>query len=544
MTKPIIRYSRKSVLIIEDFSEYAYSLRGMMTSMGSQRVDLVYNGENAIQACKEHQYDIILSDYNLGDSKDGQQILEELCSFNIMKKSAVFLIITAENTREMVMGAIEFEPDSYLTKPFNTHTLKYRLDKAIHKKEIISPITNLIQKNKLKAAFKKCEQVLQKYPKFRMTCLKQQFICLKKLKEYKLALSLTTNIVNERPLPWAILGTGEIYFEQGEFKKAETVFLELINEFPVVAEGYDWLAKTQYQLGQIKQAQETLSRAVDISPKALRRQRKLGHIAEENFDFDTMAAAFRQAVKFGKHSAFSTPEEFIKLTKSIGMQLRGNSDIDRDRLIEEAKSVFIKLNQQFDADATTKFRSEVAQADFSSVTNNKKNVEKHLKAANKSYQRVEELLSANQSLEVSDSLKHLGEQEMVEMILEEAVEQHFDDPRFMKQVEKLTNNKNLLLNAKKADLLNKKATLLFSRKEYADAIKCFTKASKVAPNNVDINLNHAQALLKSFIAEKNTDYLEKADVILSRAPSLSVEDPRYQRYLELVRFSQIIQQRV
>ena len=123
-TNQAIRYSSKSVLIIEDFAEFGRSLKSMVSTMGARHIDLVYNGEDAIQACKELKYDIILSDYNLGDSKDGQQILEELHYFKLMKSNTVFIMVTAENTTAMVMGALEFQPDCYLTKPFNGNTLK------------------------------------------------------------------------------------------------------------------------------------------------------------------------------------------------------------------------------------------------------------------------------------------------------------------------------------------------------------------------------------------------------------------------------------
>ncbi len=545
MTLPPIRYSKKAVLIVEDFSQYAYALRGMMINIGCQHVDLAYNGKSAIQACKEIKYDIILCDYNLGDSKDGQQILEELHSFNLLKKTSVFIIVSAESTREMVMGAIELQPDGYLTKPFNGHTLQFRLEKAINKKEILAPVILLINKKKFKPAIEKCHEIIKLHPKFRMICLQQIFNCLRILKDFKAALKLTINLVNEKPIPWAMLGIGEVFYQTGEIANAETAFSELINTFPLIPEGYDWLAKIQYELGQTTKAQETLVKAVLISPKALARQRKLGQLAEENDDFDTMGDAFRQAVRFGKHSAFASPEEFIKLTKAIGMQLRGNSVVDRDKLINEAKSVFSNLNEQFEFNPTTKFRSEVAHADFSSVTNNTAQVNKHLKLADKFFDRVEEMLSPNESIEISDSLKHLGRQDLVEVILENAVEQYFDDPRFMKKASRLTNNKHLLLNAKKAEFYNRKATILFKKKDYPQAIENFIKASEIAPNNVNINLNHAQVLLKVYVSnKKNRANLEKAEEILKSIPYMSITDPRNQRYLELLRLSQVIQQNI
>ncbi len=543
MKKPLVRYSQKSVLIIEDFTEFARSLRGMMLTMGSKKIDMVYNGEDAIQACKERKYDIILSDYNLGDSKDGQQVLEELHSFNRLKTNTVFILVTAENTTAMVMGALEFQPDSYLTKPFNGHILKSRLDKLIVKKDTLSPVLRLIIKKKWQEGIEKCDEIIESYPKYRMACLRLKYSCLKGLKQYDKALELTTKIVNERPIPWAMLGVGEIFYKKNQLDRAAELFSDMINEFPMALEGYDWLAKVQHLLGQPIEAQKTLTKAVQRSPKALQRQKLLGQIAEENEDFETMAQAFRHAVKFGKNSAFSSPEEFIKLTKSIGMQLKGNFEADRKKLIGEAESVFVKLNNRFKQDPGVQFRTAVAHADFSSITNDDDNVEKYLNTANKLYDKIEEHIGARESIEISESLKHLGQQTLAENILEEAVEQYFDDPAFIKKAEKLTTNKDLIINSKKANNLNSKAIQLFSKNDFKGSIEYFSKAAEIAPNNVNINLNHAQALLKYFqTGVKNKQYLEQATETLSHITRLSFTDPRYERYAELSRLTQLMLQ--
>jgi len=545
MQKPLVRYSKKSVLIIEDFAEFARSLRGMMITMGSKKIDLVYNGEDAIQACKERKYDIILSDYNLGDSKDGQQVLEELIRFDLLKSSAVFIMVTAENTTAMVMGALEYQPDSYLTKPFNGHILKSRLDKAIHKKELLSPIARKIKTKKWKEALEICEETIEENPKFRMACLRLKFNCFKKMKAYDKALELTTKIVNERPIPWAMLGVGEIFAAKKEYDRAIDLFSDMINEFPMVLEGYDWLAKIQYQLGRPIEAQETLLKAVEKSPKALQRQKLLGSIAEENDDVETMAAAFRQAVKFGNNSAFASPDEFIKLTQSIGKQLKGNADVDRQKLLDEAETVFQKLDNRFKADANTQFRSAVAHADFSSITNDQQKVEKYLSAANRYYEKIEEHIGSEESIEISESLKHLGQQELAESILEEAVEQYFDDPAFIKKAEKLTTNKHLIANSKKANQLNSKAIKCFSSNDFKTACDYFTQALEIAPNNVNINLNNVQTLLKRFQSgEQNKELLNEAEGLLSNITRLAYTDPRYERYSELSRLTQLMIQGV
>ncbi len=519
----------------------------MVSSMGCRDVRLVYNGEDAIQACKEKKYDIILSDYNLGDSKDGQQILEELNRFNLIKSNCVFIMITAENTTAMVMGAIEFQPDNYLTKPFNNNILKSRLDKAIIKKEIIAPIVRLIKKKQWQEAISLCEQVIIESPKFKMACLRHKFECLKALKQFDKALELTTKIVNERPISWAMLGVGEIFYAKNEPQRAAELFNDMTLEFPMVLEGYDWLAKIQHELGQPIEAQKTLLKAVKRSPKALNRQKLLGEIAEENDDIETMANAFRQAVKFGQNSAFATPDEFIKLTKSIGLQLKTNNNSSNEykKLIEEAESTFAKLDSRFKAQPAIQLRSAVAHADFSSVTKNEKKVEKYLATANKIYDRIEEHIGSAESIEITESLKQLGQTELAECILEDAVEQYFDDPQFIRKAAKLTTNKDLIANSKKANQYNNKAIHFFTIKDFDQAIEFFAKATEYAPNNVNINLNHVQTLLKR--AQKSAlplQDLELAEEILMLITRLTPADPRFARYSELSRLTQLMLQNV
>lgn len=541
MNTSIIKYSSKAVLIVEDFSEFASSLRGMMTNMGCQEIDVASNGDDAIQTCREKKYDIILSDYNMGSKKDGQQLLEELNSFNLLKSNCVFIMTTAENTSEMVMGALEFQPDAYLTKPFNAQILKSRLEKTIHKKQVLSSIINLIKKNQWHKAIELCDSTIESHPKYRMACLKKKFFCLKELKEYDNAFKLASTLINERPIPWAMLGIGEIFYIKKDFEKAIDVFSNIIKDFPMTLNAYDWLAKAQYMFGQPIKAQKTLLDALERSPKVLQRQKFLGKIAWENHDLDIMTSAFRQAVKVGENSAFATPDEFIKLTKSIGMLLQEKPDINHDSLIEEAELTFEKLEERFKDIPEIQLRNAVAHADFSSINKNVESTKNYLDAANNFYEKSEDLIGSTESIEILESLKKLGCNKLSENILQDGVEQYLDDPVFIKKATELTDQKGLIEKGKKANQLNQKAIRFFSTKDYNQAIDCFSQACKLIPRNININLNYCQAVLKKYQSEKqNKELLDKAQEILNNINKLSFKDPRYEKYTELSRITQLM----
>ncbi len=541
----MIKYSEKKTLIIEDFAEFARAISTMLLNMGITYADTVTTGEAAIQACRENKYDIILSDYNLGPKKDGQQVLEELVSFNLIKPSCTFIMITAEKTAAMVMAALEFQPDSYLTKPFNSQLLKSRLDKSILKKETLNPIKIKMANKNWPEAYALCEEIIKQTPKYRSACMQLKFDCLKNSKQFDKALKLVETIVNDRATPWALRGIGSIYYDLGEFEKSEKIFSQMIMEFPMALEGYDWLAKIQHQLNRPVDAQKTLQKAVERSPKLLRRQKYLGSLAEQNSDFETMKHAYRQAVKYGQNSVFAGAEEYVKLTKSIGRTLKSNTNEDRSKLITEAESLFQQIEQKFKQDSCIQFRGAVAHADFSAIVKDKKSTDKYLQNANIIFDKIEEHLGADESIEIASSLKTLGLTQLAECVLEEAVEQYFDNPSFIRQASKLTNNKHLIENASKANKLNNQAVRQFKEKNYSSAIEFFTQAADIAPNNVNIRLNHAQALLKEFQSGKNDpQLLFRSETLLADITRLPFTDPRYTRYSELLRLNQLMLQKI
>ena len=131
MTQERIDFSQLKVLIIDDFPNFCSALRTMVQSFGCEHIEFVLHGEDAIRAMSKTRFDIILCDYNLGEGKNGNDVLEEAKHHHILKSSALFMMITAENSAEMVRGALEYQPDDYLTKPFTKEVLLNRLQRLL-----------------------------------------------------------------------------------------------------------------------------------------------------------------------------------------------------------------------------------------------------------------------------------------------------------------------------------------------------------------------------------------------------------------------------
>ncbi len=537
----LFNLAKKNTLIVEDFAEFARSVRAMLYTMGATQVDIVYNAEDAIESCKARKYDVVLSDYNLGPKKDGQQLLEELNIYQLLKSNCVFLMLTAENTSAMVMGAVEYQPDGYIAKPFTGNLLKSRLQKAIERKDALLPVLRSMLNKNWPETLENVQQVIKQHPKYRMSCLRAQYQALKQLKQLDKALELVTEIVAQRSIPWAMLAVGEVFYLRNDYDKAIDIFRNIIKEFPMALEGYDWLAKVQQQVGQPIDAQATLTKAIEKSPKALQRQRDLGNLAEQNNDLEVMTKAFRSAVKYSANSAFSSANEYIKLTTALSRQIKEDPNVIADRLINEAELVFKQLDKSFTSSSATRLRSSVAHAAFCKASNEQEKQAKQLAIAEKRYQEIDEQLSANISLELSESLKDLGKTELAEEIITEAIQQNIDDPDFMQKASKLTSNQELIKISKQASQYNSKAIGYFKNKKYQAAIEQFDKAYKLTPSNVNICLNYVQSLLKQAQMDSNpNDVIQMADDMLTAMPQLAFSDARFARYSELSRLAQLM----
>ncbi|MGB0495286.1 MAG: response regulator [Kangiellaceae bacterium] len=539
----MIQYSKIKILLIEDFADYASAIISMIYKMGCNHIDHVSCADAAIQKCRETTYDLILSDYNLGEGKDGQQVFEELLHFKIITEHTGFIMITAEKTASMVMAALESKPDSYLTKPFNRQLLKSRIDKSLEKKQHFKQIRKAIIRKNWTQVKKLHDDLSTKTRRHKHELKKIKLILLINTTSVKNCIKFLENEISERVTPWALTELGSLLYSTKDFSLAETIFKRMLMEFPSSLEGYDWLAKIQSKQNKPVEAQQTIEKAIARSPKLIKRQRLLGELAEQNGDHSVMLKAYRQAVKQGKYSAFSKADEYVKLVKSLGVRLKTVRNEDRDKLIKEANSVFSQLQSKFSSSSSTKFRGAVAHADFSSIIDDQINVDRQISKANSEFKNLDENIGAYECIEIATSLQHLGFSELAESVLEDGVEQYFDQKDFINKVKKLTKNENLVANALKVNKINNQAVKFFKMKQYNRALSKFGEAFGIAPNNINIALNRAQALLKKFQQKKdNPDLLLQAENILSDIEKLSSDDSRYKRYLELMRLSQLMLQ--
>src|SRR5690554_1589439 len=282
-----IELRNKRILIIDDLVEARSSLKKMMVILGAveANINTAANGQEAAQLIAERDYQIVLADYNLQRGKDGQQVLEEARYSKRLKASSLFIMITAENAMEMVMGALEYDPDSYITKPFTLNMLKERLQRILILKQRLADINQAIDNQNVELAIKLCKEMLVKKPKLIMPLTRILGKLYIKQEEYENALLCYEHLLDQRDVSWAHLGQAICIFYLGKPQTALELLQDTLQKHPLYVQCYDWCATILLALNEPVKAQQQLERAVEISPKAVLRQMQLGRVAVANADY-------------------------------------------------------------------------------------------------------------------------------------------------------------------------------------------------------------------------------------------------------------------
>ncbi len=101
-------------------------------------VTTVSNGTDAIDLCKEEEFDLILLDENM----PGISGLETLSQIKAFTPSVPIVMVTKSEEENIMDQAIGSKIADYLIKPVNPNQILLTLKKNIHQKEIVTEATN------------------------------------------------------------------------------------------------------------------------------------------------------------------------------------------------------------------------------------------------------------------------------------------------------------------------------------------------------------------------------------------------------------------
>ncbi|VUD62154.1 Chemotaxis protein CheY [Thalassocella blandensis] len=527
-------YANKKCLVIDDFPEIRGSLTRTLKSFGVPVVDTAANGEEAIRQCSHKNYDMVLCDYNLGAGKDGQQILEEVRFLRVLLMTSLFVMITGESSREMVLGAIECQPDDYITKPYTTASLRVRLNKAIVRHESLLHIKRAISSGDYNTALEHCNQMIRQGHRYSGDCLKikgQLHFLLKQLKE---AQALYESVLGKKPVIWAKLGMAKTQIAMKNYDTAEEILREVLKEDERYIEAHDMLGEINVARQDNETAQENLENATRISPKSVLRHRKLAQLAELNHDDESALKSHQQSIKWGMNSCHESEQDYFNYARKVSDITKGNDSIESKTLVKQANTLLDRARKRYSD------RPEVAvQAQFVEtqlhVSQGKQDQAK--KTAEKAKQMYGELEAppVEASLEYARTLHIMDQEEEARALLAKLASRHEGNDEIMQLIDGITGEPISEAGKKVAARLTKKGIGSYEDKDYEQAIHVFVEALSSYPKHIGLNLNLVQTIVAAAEANGFKKKHESMCIRCMRAVGkIAPDNKQHKRYVFLV----------
>ncbi|UCF38665.1 MAG: response regulator transcription factor [Acidobacteriota bacterium] len=122
------------ILIVEDDADLAFGLSDDLQVEGYS-VEVVSDGEAALERVREEQWDLILLDVML-PRKDGFEVCRELRRSG--GREPIIILTAKTQEAEKVLG-LELGADDYITKPFSPRELRARVKAVLRRSKAETP---------------------------------------------------------------------------------------------------------------------------------------------------------------------------------------------------------------------------------------------------------------------------------------------------------------------------------------------------------------------------------------------------------------------
>jgi CheY-like chemotaxis protein len=530
-----ISFTDRKILVLDDMPDMRTTMRNQMQALGITNVNLASNVKEALNYLAQRTYDVILCDYYLGGSTDGQQFLEYLRTTNKISRATLFIMITAETGFNSVITAAECLPDDYLLKPFTGETLKIRLERLLERKARLANIDRLQDKGDWPAIIKACDDIIASRDKYMVDAMRIKGNALLTLDKVDAAITFYQDAIKMRDMPWAKLGLARALKSKGQGQQAGQLLEGIIQDNPKLLAAYDLLGKIHTESGDSEKALNVLDNACKIAPHSLARQRSIANLAEETGDYARVDKALSVVVKQTKNSPLRDAKDFVKLANAL----------TETGELERAVGVIKDAKESFKEGPEVKLLAAV-EAVTQQKAGNKDAAEKALMVA---LEPDENNLTEDTKLAIANACLVNGRKDEAMQMLKSVVQNNPDSSKLQSQIAHIFKDhggadvaKQLIDSSVKEVInLNNDAVQKAKSGAYAEASEMLTEAALRLPNNLQIVSNASLSILMDvFMNGYDSAKTQQAQQFQE---AVTAQNSQYPKLAEIMAFQVKIQQK-
>lgn len=485
-------FSTRSFLLVEDFDVMRGILRDLLRRCGAKRIDVAANAREAITILRKGRCDVILCDYHLGAGPNGQQLLEEARHEDLISASTIWIMVTAEKTSEMVMGAVENAPDDYLLKPITEASLQTRLDKLILRKTALAEIAAAMRAKEYLRALELCRKRMEQDPGNPLEILHIQSELFLLTGQTEKARKLFDSILARRDVSWAKAGLAKLLYNDGDLSRARELLEQIVADNRNYLDAYDWLARIYQRLGAWGEAEHLLQRAVQVSPNSTHRQSALGQTALHLEHLDVAEMAYQKALRLTSQSALKTTTPYLGLARVYSAQKKP----------QEALRMLGQLASDMPNDES-RLQAKAEEVRVHHVAGNTEQAAAAAKFVTNRIQSGGETLSAQATLDLAETFMLMGNKDSASELVQFVVRNnHEDDELAARAVEVYEKGDMGAAGRELVDKMRKEAVQdmdtgvrLASQGKLDEALEWLRQARTLMPRSPRLLLNLAYVII-------------------------------------------------
>ncbi|MFN3809363.1 MAG: response regulator [Roseateles asaccharophilus] len=309
--------SAMKVLVIDDQQQVRHIIRESLYRLGFKHVLMAGDAAEALRHLRSEPMDLVLSDYNLGDGPDGQQLLEAARGGRLLSPVAPWIFISANALRGDVLAAGDFLPDGYIIKPFTDQLLARYIEGLTARKQALAPLLLAADAQKWDEVLKEAEAFIKRGDALSSEGLKHKAQALMRLARFEEALACYGSALDlNSELAWARLGHAQAQRALGRPEAARAELERLTRAQPSFASAYDILLEITEEQGDAEAALNTARAVADLVPNAKRKTR-LGGLALAAGETELAVKVLEQAVAKNRHAVNPGPQDSVLLAQAL-----------------------------------------------------------------------------------------------------------------------------------------------------------------------------------------------------------------------------------
>lgn len=298
------------ILAIDDMGAMRSLVKRTLNELGFDDVTTASNGKEAfdrlvaLSDIKEKAYELVISDWNM-QPVNGLQLLKMVRSNELLGET-LFILLTAEQGKDNIIAALQADVDEYVIKPFNTATIKTKLENLVAKK--LAAIKAMFDKTAVKFKSGMVDGDADKK--------KDQLIGFFGAKITKLM----------RVAPWSskpVTAMGELYQYLGKHQEAEKYFRDAVKMNFGDTEAHAQLSNTLRATGKLGESLSELELALRLNPNSAELKRRLGEAYLKSNDYEN-------AIKYLAEAQAGLTDGQAGNLSALGKAKMGKGEATRD----------------------------------------------------------------------------------------------------------------------------------------------------------------------------------------------------------------------